>query len=139
MLGYYRSSLTGLGNDIALRRWTVLLLWLTNPHAMVGPAKIYFLVFGVLSIAGGVMGYVKAGSTVSLIAGGISGILLILAGYFLPEHLIRGLGIGLVVSLLLFLQFLPRFLRTRRVMPAGLMLLLSIGGIAMALAAWFKT
>jgi hypothetical protein len=45
---------------------------------MIGPAKIYFIVFGVLTIAGGVMGYAKAGSTASIIAGSICGILLLL-------------------------------------------------------------
>ena len=35
---------------------------------MIGPAKIYFIVFGLLTIAGGVIGYAKAGSTASIIA-----------------------------------------------------------------------
>ena len=35
-------------------------------------ARIYLFVFGVLTIAGGVMGFVKAKSKPSLIAGGIS-------------------------------------------------------------------
>jgi uncharacterized membrane protein (UPF0136 family) len=30
---------------------------------MIGPIKVYFIIFGLLTIAGGVMGYVKAGST----------------------------------------------------------------------------
>ncbi|MGH8099740.1 MAG: TMEM14 family protein, partial [Chthoniobacterales bacterium] len=42
---------------------------------MLTPAKIYFLIFGVLTIAGGIIGYVKAGSTPSIIAGSITGIL----------------------------------------------------------------
>ena len=53
---------------------------------MFGPTKIYFIIFGLLTIAGGVMGYVKAGSTVSLIAGSISGLLLLLAAFLLPSH-----------------------------------------------------
>jgi hypothetical protein len=43
---------------------------------MIGGAKIYFIVFGILTIAGGVLGYVKAGSMASIIAGSISGVLL---------------------------------------------------------------
>src|SRR3954470_653698 len=105
---------------------------------MLGPAKIYFVVFGVLTILGGVMGYVKAHSTVSLITGAVSGILLVLADYLLPGNLIAGLVLALVVSLLLFGQFLPRFIRTRKLMPAGLMTLLSLIGIGMAVAAWVK-
>ena len=33
---------------------------------MLGPTKIYFIIFGLLTIAGGIMGYAKAGSTPSL-------------------------------------------------------------------------
>ncbi|MDB6147845.1 MAG: hypothetical protein JWO45_1509 [Spartobacteria bacterium] len=58
-----------------------------------GVAKIYFLVFGLLTIAGGIMGYVKAGSTASIIAGSLTGILLIVAGQVLPEHRARGVGL----------------------------------------------
>ena len=32
-------------------------------------AKIYFIIFGLLTIVGGIIGYVKAGSTASIIAG----------------------------------------------------------------------
>jgi len=106
---------------------------------MLGPAKIYFVLFGVLTILGGVMGYVKAQSTISLIAGAVSGILLLLADYLLPTNLIAGLVLALVVSVLLLGQFLPRFIRTRKLMPAGLMTLLSLIGIAMAVAAWVKS
>ena len=35
---------------------------------MLEPAKIYFVIFGLLTIAGGIMGYVKARSVVSVIA-----------------------------------------------------------------------
>ena len=105
---------------------------------MLGPAKIYFLVFGVLTIAGGIVGYVKAGSTISIIAGSITGILLIVAGLVLPEHQALGLGLGLVVSLLLAGQFIPRLIRTGRVMPAGMMSVLSVIGIVIAIVAWIR-
>jgi len=39
-------------------------------------AKIYFIIFGLLTIAGGVVGYVKADSVASIIAGSITGVLL---------------------------------------------------------------
>jgi uncharacterized membrane protein (UPF0136 family) len=105
---------------------------------MLGPTKIYFLIFGILTIAGGVMGYVKAGSTASIIAGSISGILLIAAAFLLPEHVVAGLAIALIVSLLLAAQFLPKFIRTGKFMPPGLMAILSVIGIAVAVAAWLK-
>jgi uncharacterized membrane protein (UPF0136 family) len=103
-----------------------------------GAAKIYFIVFGILTIAGGVIGYVKAGSMPSIIAGSISGILLLVAAFLLPDHRLAGLAIGLIVSLLLAGQFIPKFIRTGKVMPAGMMSILSAIGIIMAIVAWTK-
>jgi uncharacterized membrane protein (UPF0136 family) len=105
---------------------------------MVEPAKIYFLVFGVITIAGGIMGYVKAGSVISLVAGAITGILLIVAGVILPAHRELGLGIGLFTSALLAGQFIPRTLRTRRLVPGGIMSVLSVIGIVIAIATWIR-
>ena len=101
-------------------------------------AKIYFIIFGLLTIAGGIMGYVKAGSVVSIIAGAITGILLIVAAFLLPEHRVAGLATALIVSVLLAGQFLPKLLRTGRVMPAGVMSVLSIIGIIAAIVAWVR-
>jgi uncharacterized membrane protein (UPF0136 family) len=101
-------------------------------------AKIYFLVFGVLTIAGGIMGYVKAGSVISIVAGAITGILLIVAGAILPAYRELGLGLGLFTSAILAGQFIPRTLRTRRLVPGGLMTLLSVIGIVIAIAAWIR-
>jgi uncharacterized membrane protein (UPF0136 family) len=103
---------------------------------MLEPTKIYFLVFGVLTIAGGIIGYVKAGSVVSFVAGAITGILLIVAGMILPEHRELGLGLGLFTSTILAGQFIPRVLRTRRLVPAGVMSVLSVIGIIITIAAW---
>jgi uncharacterized membrane protein (UPF0136 family) len=103
---------------------------------MLEPAKIYFLVFGVLTIAGGIMGYVKARSVASLVAGAITGILLIVAALILPQQREFGLALALLTSAILAGQFIPRLLRTRRLMPAGLMSLLSVVGIVVAIAAW---
>ena len=102
------------------------------------PTKIYFLVFGLLTIAGGVMGYVKAGSTASLIAGGISGVLLIVAALLLPSHVAIGLALGIIVSLLLAGRFLPAFFKTGKMMPNGMMALLSIVAIVFAILAWLR-
>src|SRR2546430_6376283 len=103
-----------------------------------GGAKIYFFVFGVLTIAGGVVGYVKAGSVASIIAGLITGILLLVAAFLLPEHRAIGLATAFIISLLLAAQFAPKFLRTGRVMPAGMMSVLSVIGIIVAIVAWAK-
>ncbi|MEY2518536.1 MAG: hypothetical protein QOF24_295 [Verrucomicrobiota bacterium] len=105
---------------------------------MLGPAKIYFIIFGLLTIVGGVIGFVKAGSTASIIAGSISGIALIVAAYLLPGNLVLGLAIAGLVSILLAGKFIPAFLKTGQVMPAGLMSLLSVIGLILAIVAWIK-
>jgi uncharacterized membrane protein (UPF0136 family) len=105
---------------------------------MLGPTKIYFIVFGVLTIAGGIVGYFKAGSVISIIAGSVTGILLLVSAWLLPEHLAAGLTIALITSLLLAAQFVPKFLRTGKAMPAGLMSILAAVGIVMAVLAWMR-
>ncbi len=105
---------------------------------MLTPAKIYFIVFGVLTIAGGIIGYVKAGSLPSVIAGSITGVLLLIAGLLLPEHRAAGLATAFVISLLLAAQFVPKFTRTGKAMPAGMMSILSVIGLIIALIAWVK-
>jgi len=101
-------------------------------------AKIYFIVFGVLTIAGGIVGYVKAGSMASIIAGSITGVLLLVAAFLLPEHRAIGLATAFIISLLLAAQFVPKFIRTGRAMPAGMMSILSLIGIVAAIVAWVK-
>jgi uncharacterized membrane protein (UPF0136 family) len=98
-------------------------------------AKIYFIIFGLLTIAGGIIGYVKAGSVPSIIAGVITGILLIVAAFLLPEHRVAGLATALIVSILLTVQFAPKFFRTGKVMPAGVMSVLSVIGVIAAIVA----
>jgi len=105
---------------------------------MIGPAKIYFIIFGLLTIVGGVIGYVKAGSTASIVAGSISGIALIVAAYLLPGNVAFGLIIAGVVSVALAGKFIPDFMKTGKVMPAGLMAILSLIGVIMAIVAWIK-
>jgi uncharacterized membrane protein (UPF0136 family) len=105
----------------------------------VDAARIYFFVFGLITIAGGIIGYVKAGSAISIVAGAISGILLIVAGYLLPQHREFGLGLGLFTSALLAAQFLPRWLRSRRLVPAGVMSVLAIIGIVIGVASWLRS
>ena len=101
-------------------------------------SKIYFIIFGLLTIAGGIVGYVKAGSVASIVAGAITGVLLLVAAFLLPEHRVAGLATALIVSFLLAAQFVPKFLHTGRVMPAGLMSVLSVIGIIAAVVAWVR-
>ena len=105
---------------------------------MIGPAKIYFIIFGLLTIIGGVMGYLKAGSMASIIAGSISGALLLIAAFLLPNNVVAGLALAGVVSILLAGRFVPAFIKSGDLMPGGMMSVLSVIGIIMAIVAWMK-
>jgi uncharacterized membrane protein (UPF0136 family) len=103
---------------------------------MIWATRIYFLIFGVLTITGGIIGYVSKGSVPSIIAGTIAGLLLLLAAFLLPAHSGVALIIALAVSLLLAGQFVPKLIRTGQIMPAGMMSILSVLGIIAVIAAW---
>ena len=105
---------------------------------MIGPAKIYFIIFGLLTIVGGVIGYAKAGSVVSAVAGSVFGILLLVAAFMLPNNMAVGLGLALLISIALAGRFVPAFMKTGQVMPAGLMSALSVIGVIVAIVAWIK-
>jgi len=106
---------------------------------MLDITKLYLFIFGALTIAGGVMGYLKAGSKESLIAGGVSGLLLLVAGYLIATAKTQpGLILGIVVSAALAYKFVPAFLATHKFMPAGMMALLSVVGIVMTVVGLVK-
>ena len=103
---------------------------------MISAVRIYFVVFGILTIAGGIIGYVSKGSVPSIIAGSVSGILLLVSAFLLPRNPAAGLIMAALISLLLAGQFLPKLIRTGQMMPAGIMSALSILGIIAVIAAW---
>jgi uncharacterized membrane protein (UPF0136 family) len=61
--------------------------------------------YGILSLAGGVMGFVKAGSRASLIAGGVSGVILIGSAVLAASNPVAGFVIACVVSAALIARF----------------------------------
>ena len=98
--------------------------------------KNYYFIFGALTILGGVMGFVKAGSKASLIAGGVSGVLILVAAWLLMNRNVQnGLILGLVVSSLLEVRFFPAFVKTKKMMPAGMMTALSMAGTLLSVLA----
>lgn len=87
--------------------------------------QIVLLVYAVLMLVGGFMGY-RAGSTVSLYAGVGSGIVLLVAWLVTRSQLDVGLWIGVVVTLLLCISFGMRLAKTGKFMPAGGLLVVSV-------------
>ncbi len=89
------------------------------------PALIVLL-YAVLVIAGGVLGFVKAGSRPSLIGGLVGGLGLLAAAWGIGRHQAWGLPGALVLTLALLVFFAVRYVRTRAFMPGGLMAILSL-------------
>ena len=84
------------------------------------------LIFGILAIVGGAIGYKQAGSQMSLMSGFISGLLLLIGAYLLFGGSPLGPLISGIVSLLLVIVFVMRFAKTRKFMPAGLMIIFGV-------------
>ncbi len=96
--------------------------------------QLGLLVYAGLLLVGGIVGYVKAQSKISLLSG-IGSAVLIGVAYGLTRSN-PGLGFGLAtgVALALTIVFLIRFRKTQALMPAGLMSGLSL--IMAALTGW---
>ncbi|MEM8611493.1 MAG: TMEM14 family protein [Cyanobacteria bacterium P01_H01_bin.105] len=88
---------------------------------------IIALIYGILAAVGGIVGYLKVKSKPSLISGLISGLLLIVGALRAAQGIASGLWVVKIVTLVLIIVFIIRLIRTKKFMPAGLMV---IGGIA---------
>jgi uncharacterized membrane protein (UPF0136 family) len=82
-------------------------------------------IYGTLLIAGGIVGYRKAGSLPSVIAGTISG-LLALAALGASTQGILGFQVGAVLAALMLVVFDIRYVKTRKFMPSGLLATISL-------------
>lgn len=92
----------------------------------------YYIAFGLISLVLGFLGFKKAGSRASLIAGGILGVVLMAGGALILGG-VTGLGnlLAVVACVVLLAKFLPSFMRRRSFYPDGVMAgLAAIGAIA---------
>ena len=96
--------------------------------------QVYYFLFGLLAIIGGAMGYARAKSKPSLIAGGVSGALLIIAGLLFPS--VPGFVLALIVSVLLLAHFGRSYAAKKKPMPAIPMIVLSGICIILTAIAW---
>ncbi len=93
--------------------------------------------YGLVSLAGGIIGYVKAGSLPSLIAGGICGILLLACAASIARWPTGALIGAIVISLALLGRFLPGFLKNPSLSTGASItaLVMTVGGVATVVAA----
>ena len=99
--------------------------------------KIVLLVYAFLLITGAFMGF-KAGSKVSLIMGLVSGVFVLLAVYLLKLNPQMGYGLAIIVSGVLSITFVIRFIKTQQLMPAGMLLALSLIALCVSISALLK-
>ncbi len=85
---------------------------------------LLLVVYGVILILGGLMGYLKAKSLPSLVAGAGCGIIALLLAYYYPWHFAP--HAALLLSLFLIVIMGRRYLRTRKPMPALPIVVLSL-------------
>jgi uncharacterized membrane protein (UPF0136 family) len=88
-------------------------------------------VYIVLLLIGGLIGFFKANSKVSLITSAIFAALLVLTavpGVFQPGF---GRGLANVIMAVLLVVFAVRLAKTRKLMPSGLMLFVTIAALAL--------
>lgn len=85
------------------------------------------LVYGLLVLVGGVMGYVRANSTASLVSGSIAGLLLIASAVAMMRNAYNiGWWVSLGIAVLLLARFGIASLNNFRIMPGGVMIVLSL-------------
>lgn len=99
------------------------------------PGKVLWL-YIVLLVMGGLIGYFKARSRVSLVTSCVAAAVLVLSalpGVFAPEFR-RGLA-DLVMAVLLVV-FAVRLAKTKKFMPAGLMLAITVAALALRHLRW---
>jgi uncharacterized membrane protein (UPF0136 family) len=96
-------------------------------------AKAFYIVFAIVTVLGGIMGYVKAKSWISLVSGTVSAGILVTASCLLPERPIVSGAVAICVSVLLAGKFIPDYIHKKAFIPSGLMALLSAVSIVLTL------
>jgi uncharacterized membrane protein (UPF0136 family) len=87
-------------------------------------------IYIVLLLVGGLIGFLKAGSKISLITSAVAAALLIICT--IPGLLQPGAGRGLaeLIMAALLVVFAVRLTKTKKFMPSGLLLVLTIAALA---------
>ena len=101
---------------------------------MFTPELIGTVFYGLLSIVGGVMGYVKSQSKVSLISGGVSGLLLLILAGMINSGYQWAVTIAAIITSFLIVVFIIRWLKTKKLIPAVPMIFFGIVSLVLILS-----
>jgi uncharacterized membrane protein (UPF0136 family) len=97
---------------------------------MISPivAQVTLAIYGVLLAVGGLIGFFKAGSRPSLIAGMLSAVAAFVAlGLSIGKSSQMGVGLGSLLSIVLFVLFGYRYaVKTGKFMPSGMLAVISL-------------
>jgi len=94
-------------------------------------AGITALLYGVLILVGGIVGYTTTGSMASAIAGSVFGLGLIVSAAALLKSKLVGLYLALSLTGVLTIFFSYRFLQTGAWIPGGIMALVSLAALVL--------
>lgn len=111
---------------------------------MIEAAEIYYFVFGALTLLSGLVGFFKTKDIQSLIVGMLCGLAMLGAGFLLhtgelyPERLNAGLILGLLGTVGMSGQYIPKVMINRAAPQVILMAVLSGVGMLLTLIAFAK-
>lgn len=88
--------------------------------------SLIVLIYALFVLVGGIIGFMKAHSHVSLIMGTTSGLLLMVAAFGIYHSYNWGLFLGFILTALLMFFFGYRFFLNQAFFPSGLMTMLSV-------------
>lgn len=88
-------------------------------------------VYALTAIGGGIAGYLAKGSMMSLMAGVLSGVILLVGLFLVKKNATLGYGITAFGCVLMIGGMMPRYLEKYTLWPAGVM---AIGGIVVLIA-----
>jgi uncharacterized membrane protein (UPF0136 family) len=99
--------------------------------------RIYYFVFGLITLGAAIQG-LMAGSMISLVAGGICGVLILAGGFLLPGNASLALILALIGSLGIAGRFVPTYFKSHTLWPAATLALLSVVSIVLTVLAFVK-
>ena len=101
---------------------------------MLTPELVGTVFYGLLSLGGGIIGYLKSKSKVSLISGGISGLLLLILAAIIYSGNQWAEFVASGIIALLVVVFIVRWLKTKKFMPPVPMIFFGVVSLLLILS-----